>query len=84
MTPKVRDCTPHVEKFAAYYRKHPAWGALHIVLDEQNLCDGSVSHAIWWAKDDGDNEGLELALLLTGMSKTQRHKIGRLAERAVE
>lgn len=71
--PEVRD------RFMAYYAKHPAWGSLHVVLDDCNLADGHVRGCIEWAEEDGDTEGRELAEILLRMSKTQRLRLSRLA-----
>lgn len=73
--------TPEViERFAAYYRRHPTWGSLHIVLDDDNLADSHVEFCIGWALGEGDSEGHELACLLRSMTRSQRARIGRRAE----
>lgn len=63
------------EQFARYYETHPAWGSLHIVLDDGNVSDDNVRFCIESAEQDGDTEGAELGRLLMGMSKTQRLKL---------
>jgi hypothetical protein len=68
--PEVRD------RFVAYHKKHLAWGALHIVLDDGNVENKHVRFCIQSAESEGDTEGLELARILLRMSKTQRLKLG--------
>lgn len=70
-----------VDRFAAYYARNPVWGSLHVVLDESNYGDGDVAHCMGRALTQGDQEGYELACTLMRMSKTQRSKIGCVAER---
>ena len=67
-----------VERFAAYFGRHPAWGALHVVLDEANYgrCEGLAAAAA----RQGDAEGAALARILHAMSKSQQ---GRVAARAM-
>ena len=60
-----------ITRFQAYYAKHPAWGSLHIVLDDGNVRDDSVYFCIKWAIDHEDPEGEALARILLQMSKTQ-------------
>lgn len=70
--------TPELyERFAAYARVHPAWGSLHLVLDEANLEAAVVQGAIQWAVGDGDAEGEALARILLGLTKAQRGRISR-------
>lgn len=79
----AEDLAPElVARFAAYFAKHPAWGALHTVLDDGNVEDFYVGHAVGWARDRGDVEGEELAKILLTMSESQRDQIGRRAEEA--
>ena len=70
--PEVIDC------FRAYLSKNPAWGSLHVVLDDGNVDDASVDFCIRYAKEHGDDEGTELGRILRQMSRTQRLKLGRL------
>ena len=67
-----------LDEFDAYYQKNPAWGSLHVVLDEQNLHDDSVRYCIQWANEQGDQEGVFLGNILLLMSKTQRSAIPKL------
>ncbi len=69
-----------IERFAAYYEKHEAWGSLHIVLEDNNVQDSSVEHCIEWAKEKGDTEGEELGRILLLMSKSQRGRLHRKVE----
>lgn len=66
-------------RFSAYYAKNPAWGALHVVLDDGNIGDDSVRGCVEYARQIGDAEGEALARILMTMSKTQRNKISSKA-----
>lgn len=70
--PEVRD------RFMAYFRQHPTWGSLHIVLDDLNTEDSHVQWCIDYATKRGDAEGAELGRLLLTMSETQRFKLGHM------
>lgn len=75
------EITPEIiELFAHYYWDHPAWGSLHIVLDDDNVEDGHVEFCWGHALAAGDMEGWALAGILTAMTKSQRSRIGRRAE----
>lgn len=69
------------ERFTEYLREHPAWGSLHIVLDDHNTEDGCVEFCIEFANEHGDAEGAELATILLRMSQTQRGKLSRVCRR---
>lgn len=71
-----------VARFAAYCSEHGAWGSLHVVLDDSNLADVFVRHAIGWARDVGDTEGEELARILLTLTRSQRARLERRASRA--
>jgi hypothetical protein len=72
----VKPTIPEVfDRFAAYYRKNPVWGSLHIVLDDGNVRDEDVQFCIDRAESNGDSEGAELGRILLRMSKTQRKKL---------
>lgn len=58
-------------RFATYHRQHPAWGSLHIVLDDENIDDESVQWCQRYATQEGDSEGAELAAILLTLSKSQ-------------
>jgi hypothetical protein len=51
-------------------------GALHIVLEDGNVADDHIRSCIQFAVDLNDFEGLILCLVLLGMSRTQRLKLG--------
>lgn len=68
-----------VDQFAAYHDRNPAWGNLHIVLDDGNVDDQSVKYCLESARGCGDAEGVRLAEVLLKMSKTQRLKLGHAA-----
>lgn len=72
-----------LDKFVAYYRRHPAWGSLHVVLGDGNIDDGSVEFCRTWAAEHDDQDGVELCDLLMRMSKTQRGKIGNTVDREI-
>ena len=65
------------ERFATYLQSHPAWGSLHVVLDDGNVADHFVQSCLDLAARNNDTEGVELAGILLVMSKTQRLKLGR-------
>jgi hypothetical protein len=72
-----------VDLFYAYYQENPAWGSLHVVLDDGNYEDHCVEGAIEWAmstnriRKQPDMMGWMLARILLGFSKGQRHKIAQ-------
>lgn len=68
-----------VGRFAEYLSSNPSWGALHLVLEDQNVTDSNVSFCKDRAIETGDREGLELAEILMRMSRTQRLKLGDAA-----
>jgi len=78
MKPAIPDV---LDDFAAYYRAHPAWGSLHIVLDDGNVSDGNVAYCIEWAEECGDVEGARLGRVLLTMSRTQRRRIAHVIAR---
>lgn len=67
-----------VDRFRAYYKDNPAWGSLHIVLDDGNVRDSDVEFCRLLAQKRDDVEGESLAEILAQMSKTQRIKLGQL------
>lgn len=69
--------------FVDYLRANPAWGSLHIVLEDGNHSNADVEFCISFAEQQGDEEGADLARLLLKMSKTQRGKLSRLAYEAI-
>jgi hypothetical protein len=82
-TPARPTLTPDlVSRFAAYKAKHPAWGSLHIVLDDGNYLDDHVRFCIGWAKAEGDREGAALAEVLLALTKSQRSRLDRKVEEA--
>lgn len=72
--PTVPEVLPQVVE---YYRLpgNGAGGSLHIVLDEGNVSDDNVRFCIGWARDHGDDAGVQLAEVLLRMSRTQRRKL---------
>lgn len=64
-----------IARFVTYNEHNPAWGSLHVVLDDHNVEDSSVRFCLGWANEHGDWEGAALAHILLQMSKTQRLKI---------
>lgn len=73
-----------VEDFAEYHACNPAWGSLHIVLDDGNVDDASVNCCLEHARDTGDIEGARLAEILLQLSKTQRLKLGNIQPRQIQ
>jgi hypothetical protein len=70
-----------VDRFAAYYELNPTWGSLHIVLDDGNIENGHVEFCVQDALAHGDIEGALLAEILLAMTKSQRGRIGKKAEK---
>lgn len=72
--PADRPTIPEVvARFAAYYRQNPAWGSLHVVMDDGNW--NSVEWCRDYAQREGDAEGAALAEILLQMTKTQMRKL---------
>lgn len=70
-----------VGDFAEYLASNPAWGSLHIVLDDGNVDDASVNYCLEHARNVDDIEGARLAEILLQLSKTQRLKLGKIQPR---
>lgn len=68
-----------LERFRAYHAREPAWGSLHVVLEDCNMEDAAVRRCAAYAEERGDEEGAALAAVLLTMSKTQRARLARLA-----
>lgn len=80
MKPSAKETVPEViERFKTYHAQNGAWGSLHVVLDDGNIHDHFVEGCIEYAKKQNDTEGLELGKILLKMSKSQRHKIAKMA-----
>ena len=73
MKPVISD---FIKRFAEYYKKNPAWGSLHIVVEDGNVKDKDVNFCYKWALKNNDVDGMALAKVLLEMSKTQRLCIG--------
>lgn len=73
-----------VDRFAAYVLRYPAWGSLHVVLDEGNVRDCDVAWVRAYAREVGDKEGEELACLLAQMTRSQRCRLTLKAEEKAE
>lgn len=67
-------------RFAAYYRENPAWGSLHVVLDDGNIGDDTVRYVVERAAESGDVEGEALGRLLLDMTKSQRGRMDRVVD----
>lgn len=65
------------DRFAIYHSKNPAWGHLHIVLDDCNVRDCHVADCQKQAARFGDREAFELCDELLKMSKTQRLRLAK-------
>jgi hypothetical protein len=72
--PTVPEVAPLVR---ALYEVHPAGCCLHIVLDDGNVQDSNVQFCLDLAVERGHASCAALAVLLGGMSKTQRTKLAR-------
>lgn len=70
-----------IDRFAKYREVHPAWGGLHIVLEDHNCGDDSVAFCIQYAIESGDVVGERLGRILLEMSGAQRGRIAWLCER---
>lgn len=78
---KDRPITPFlIGRFAAYRTLEPAWGSLHIVLDDDNVHDSHVMFVGNYALDHDDDFGADLAAELGWMSKSQRSRVDRLVD----
>lgn len=67
-----------IDEFLAYHAEYPAWGVLHLVLDDGNVSDANVRFCHTYAKITGDEAGMALAAILLTLSKTQRKKLSYL------
>lgn len=79
--PKARLITPElVDRFRRYHAEHPAWGALHVVLDDGNFKLPPIA-VVGLARRDarGDAEGAELGVILAELTPSQRAKIAKRA-----
>lgn len=67
------------DRFKAYYHKaNNGWGPLNLVLKSSaNVKDSHVAFCRQSAVEACDNEAVELADILAGMSKSQRIKLGQ-------
>lgn len=62
-------------RFARYQRDMGSNGVFHIVLEDKNIKDSHVKFCRDLAVKRNDVEGLALADILMGMSKSQRIKL---------
>jgi RNase P subunit RPR2 len=97
MKPRRLTIPQVVEQFATYYEKNPAWGDLHVVLDDGNVKDVFVQcclddvykslHNDWRASHAQQMawaEAHKLCRLLQRLSRTQRLKLPHAVRRFVE
>lgn len=70
-------------RFGDYLRDNPAWGSLHIVLDDHNTEDAHVEFCIEWAQDHDDPEGVALGWIVLGMSEHRRRALGLAVEQHI-
>ena len=76
--PSTRPTVPEVTVLArAYYAKpgDAAGGNLHVVLDDSNLDDSSISFCLERAHEAGDADGVVLAEKLLALTRTQRRRL---------
>lgn len=70
--------TPEVVRYFADYKARPgngAWGALHIVLEDDNVDDASVLYCLTHTAKTVEEK--RLAKLLLCMSRSQRLRLDR-------
>lgn len=87
MTAADKPAIPDVlDRFVAYFHAdgNSVWGSLHCVLDDGNVSNSDVEHAIVWATERGDLEGEALGRILLKMSRTQRLKLPEAVNEAIE
>ena len=72
--PSITDVLPRVRH---YYKKHPAGGCLHLVLDDGNLDNKSIEFCRDYAIQNNDDHAMSIAVDLLYMSNTQRRKLYR-------
>jgi hypothetical protein len=66
-------------KFLKYFRAHPAWGSLHVVMEDCNWeCAGSLEE---WAIKRGDKPGARLAEILASMTPKQIRILAQTVDR---
>lgn len=76
MKPKklIPDCTEHVEAFAAYCRREPAWGIFHVVMGDDNYDTD-------YRGEPTTDEERTLCVIFDKMTGSQRAKVADLAWR---
>lgn len=67
----------NLDKFKQYKRTHAEWKNLHIVMEDKNIKDSHVQFCIDQCVKKSDTDGLELANILMGLSKSQRIKLAK-------
>ncbi len=73
-----RPTVPEVLPFlAAIYEDHCTGCCLHIALDDGNLRDNHLESCAKWARERGHANCFAAAILLLGMTQTQRHFLYR-------
>ena len=72
---KIKNCSLYFDRFKEYHKTNPAWGSLHIVLEDGNTENSNVMWCVNYASSVGDKIGGELAVLLLDMTITQRRRI---------
>lgn len=75
--PTIPEVLPLVREL---YKRHPAGGPLHIVLDDGNVDDDDVGFCLEAALEAKDAEAIKLCSLLMKMSRTQRTKLYMIAK----
>lgn len=63
-----------IDRFYAYYKQNPSWGACHVCLSDGNY---DMVDNPQWALDKGDIEGSKLCEILEELTPTQRGKIAK-------
>lgn len=66
-----------IDQIRAYYRLpgNEAGGIVHIVLEDGNIAQKDADWCLEQALDHGDENDIEIARIVAGLSRTQRKKI---------
>jgi hypothetical protein len=64
-----------IRRIKPYYERNSAGGYLHVALDDGNMEAGNVAWCLHDAKEAGDKEAEELALMLLDMSVDERYEL---------
>lgn len=82
--PANRPTVPEVRALVEHFYQQPGngcGGLLHCALDDGNLEDEFLALDIARAKAEGDRDAEQIATMLFAMTRTQRRKVYRTANR---